>query len=765
MIQRTKVVALLGILVLGACRGQPPGQTHPRSERLVWGADDRTDYGAITDPAVRAWADATAAISTAARLTCDTTTCALNPIPFAQTLALQDPDIPTQVQMPVCPSDPFYHQPTAAMATGFWVGGDLLLTAAHVLDPDPNVGGTTCAQFRAVFGFTADAGGQNAHVNVPATDVYGCSRVVAQVMLDDGSGHTDWAIVKLDRPVSGNRTPLSLRQSGVPAAGTPTTMIGFPDGVPLKVAPNGVIRSIAAGRPQFLTDNDEFAGNSGSPVINSGTGVVEGILTTGSRWAYLATSDGNGGRCATFIQCTSTTGTCSFPLDGVQTILPVAAAMHCGDRLVDGDETDVDCGGPTCTACSVGAHCAATADCTGDGVVCAAGTCQLHCSDQASDLGETGIDCGGTCAAKCPLGGGCASNADCANNLCVSGICAALCADGMKNGDESDVDCGGSCGPCANGKVCLAGGDCQSQRCVHGRCYAPTTCFDGVRELGEVDVDCGGICGLCPDNSSCQYANQCASGACLLGRCMALCNDRVKNGAETDVDCGGGSCAGCAAGLACRVGTDCATGVCADGRCVASTCANGVRDPGTETDLDCGAACGKCGLGAHCNRATDCASGACLLGRCMALCNDQVKNGAETDVDCGGGSCAGCAAGLACQVGTDCASGACADGRCVASTCANGVRDPGTETDLDCGAACGKCGLGARCITGADCASGACLLGRCMALCNDGVKNGAETDVDCGGTCGGCDLGLFCSAGTDCASGTCGGGVCRVPRS
>jgi len=47
----------------------------------------------------------------------------------------------------------------------------------------------------------------------------------------------------------------------------------------------------------------------------------------------------------------------------------------------------------------------------------------------------------------------------------------------------------------------------------------------------------------------------CQSQVCTLQRCAApACQRREKNGAETDVDCGGsGTCMRCAVGKACRV--------------------------------------------------------------------------------------------------------------------------------------------------------------------------------------------------------------------
>jgi len=89
---------------------------------------------------------------------------------------------------------------------------------------------------------------------------------------------------------------------------------------------------------------------------------------------------------------------------------------------------------------------------------------------------------------------------------------------------------------------------------------------------------------------------------------------------------------------------------------------------GTETDTDCGGNCAaKCADGKHCATGSDCSSKVCSGGICQApRCDDAVQNGLETDVDCGGGTCAACAAGKKCSIGADCALGACASGVCQA---------------------------------------------------------------------------------------------------
>jgi hypothetical protein len=50
-------------------------------------------------------------------------------------------------------------------------------------------------------------------------------------------------------------------------------------------------------------------------------------------------------------------------------------------------------------------------------------------------------------------------------------------------------------------------------------------------------------------------------------------------------------------------------------------------------------------------------------------CTDGIKNGSETDVDCGGPSCSPCADGGGCAVNGDCQSGECQESLCVEPAC------------------------------------------------------------------------------------------------
>ncbi len=79
-----------------------------------------------------------------------------------------------------------------------------------------------------------------------------------------------------------------------------------------------------------------------------------------------------------------------------------------------------------------------------------------------------------------------------------------------------------------------------------------------------------------------------------------------------------------------------------DGDGEPASCSNDVLD-GDETDLDCGGSCGPCDDGSTCAEQTDCASQVCAGTMCQApSCDDDVQNGDEIGIDCGGAACGFC---------------------------------------------------------------------------------------------------------------------------
>lgn len=150
----------------------------------------------------------------------------------------------------------------------------------------------------------------------------------------------------------------------------------------------------------------------------------------------------------------------------------------------------------------------------------------------------------------------------------------------------------------------------------------------------------------------------------------------------------------------------------------------------------------------------------------VSACNNGVKDSNEAGVDCGSSCNKGCPLGAVCGVSGDCASNFCnSSGFCSRPGCDDDSRN-GQETDVDCGGNCGKCDLGKLCDKDGDCRSGQCdsSTSRCAEKkdsCENNRLDPSESDVDCGGSCGPCAVGLKCDADADCVStASCDDGTC-----
>ena len=323
------------------------------------------------------------------------------------------------------------------------------------------------------------------------------------------------------------------------------------------------------------------------------------------------------------------------------------------------------------------------------------------------------------------------------------------------------------CGDCAAGTLMLF--VVVSSIVMSGSCVANEVvpqCEDGIKSGDETDVDCGGPhCGPCKDDQACMLGSDCLSSSCspctkdgCAGNVCSMprCDDHVTNGDETDTDCGGTCPSKCAEHQKCAEKNDCLSDFCVQGGCVLQ-CNNMVLD-GTETDTDCGGVCtSKCTDGKKCKGAIDCLSGLCDLGVgvCVSQCNNKVPDGTETDVDCGGSCPKPCVELQKCVKGTDCSSGFCLQDVCV-SQCHNEAAD-GDETDVDCGGSCStKCSVGRDCNSNEDCISAICTGGRCVpdstnSACFNAMQDGLETGSDCGGgSCPACKAGEGCLLDSDC---------------
>lgn len=243
------------------------------------------------------------------------------------------------------------------------------------------------------------------------------------------------------------------------------------------------------------------------------------------------------------------------------------------------------------------------------------------------------------------------------------------CTDGIRNGNETGVDCGGpDCAPCPP---------------------APS-CTDGIRNGSETGVDCGG-----PDCAPCDNmgSSDCGAGTTNLTFCLSdVCDIPVNGSACLELTAGNLTAVTAfqmdvnsnaaqltfqsftdAGALSHPINANTSTGTprllffqpdqsgntITDGTVLGTLCfTNRNADMSTVTLTN---------LTARDNngnaRAVSGSMGTVNGCAAMPNCNDGIRNGNETGVDCGGPDCAPCA---------------------PTPTCSDGIRN-GNETGVDCG--------------------------------------------------------------------------------
>ena len=169
----------------------------------------------------------------------------------------------------LCAGERFRDQPTGAFCSGFLVAPDVIATAGHCVD----AGNVTNVRF--VFGFRMrDA--ITAETIINNGEIYSGVAVIGRQLVGNGA---DWSLVRIDRRVTNHRIA-RIRRAGRIGNTQTVHVIGHPSGLPTKFAGGAAVRD---NQPNafFVANLDTYGGNSGSPVFNSDTHEVEGILVRG----------------------------------------------------------------------------------------------------------------------------------------------------------------------------------------------------------------------------------------------------------------------------------------------------------------------------------------------------------------------------------------------------------------------------------------------------------------------------------------------------
>jgi len=226
-------------------------------QKVIYGTDDRQDIFQVGDPRILTDAASVVALADAGDLTDN----------GDGTFSLDGTTLGTRRNL--CASEPFRDQPAAAFCTGFLVDPSLVATAAHCVDAG------TLSTVRFIFGYEmTDA--TTAVTRIPAGEIYRGIRIIGREIGTEG---TDWAVVQLDRPVL-NHPFVRIRRTDRIPVGAGVHVIGHPSGLPKKYAGNAAVRDNAPAR-FFVANLDTYGGNSGSPIFNSATHEVEGVLVRG----------------------------------------------------------------------------------------------------------------------------------------------------------------------------------------------------------------------------------------------------------------------------------------------------------------------------------------------------------------------------------------------------------------------------------------------------------------------------------------------------
>jgi len=226
-------------------------------QKVIYGTDDRIDFFQITDPAALQDVDSVVALFDQSAVTDNgdgTSTLLTQNFGATQNL---------------CSTERFRDQPVGAFCSGFLVAPDVIATAGHC------VNASNVTDVRFVFGFRMTSA-TAAQTIISNGDIYSGASLLGHQVVGTGP---DWALVRLDRPVSGHRIATIRRNGRIPDT-QDVHVIGHPSGLPLKFAAGAAVRDNSPAA-FFVANLDTYGGNSGSPVFNSDTHVVEGILVRG----------------------------------------------------------------------------------------------------------------------------------------------------------------------------------------------------------------------------------------------------------------------------------------------------------------------------------------------------------------------------------------------------------------------------------------------------------------------------------------------------
>lgn len=174
-------------------------------------------------------------------------------------------------ELNLCKDEKFADHHSVNSCTGFLIGEDLLVSGGHCFMDESD-----CKNKIIAFDVTVKSE-FNRGYKISSQNIFECKNIIAHEYNQDSK--SDFSLIRLKRKALG-RKGLKLRTQGSLKKGDSVFMIGHPLGLPLIVTNDAAV--VDSDQTHFFKATlNSFAGNSGSPVFNSKTFEVEGILVRG----------------------------------------------------------------------------------------------------------------------------------------------------------------------------------------------------------------------------------------------------------------------------------------------------------------------------------------------------------------------------------------------------------------------------------------------------------------------------------------------------
>jgi V8-like Glu-specific endopeptidase len=174
-----------------------------------------------------------------------------------------------QENVNMCLNEKFITRPSLSACTAFLVAEDIIVTAGHCFQDYSD-----CKTKKIIFEMTAQKQSSKGYT-ILSKNVFSCKEIIRSQF----GGDSDFAIIRLDKKP--NRPFLKLNRTHEKISDNASVfMLGHPMGLPLMLSKSSKIVDNTSNEI-FKTSLDSFVGNSGSPVFNTKTFEVEGLLVSG----------------------------------------------------------------------------------------------------------------------------------------------------------------------------------------------------------------------------------------------------------------------------------------------------------------------------------------------------------------------------------------------------------------------------------------------------------------------------------------------------